>query len=145
MTGLVRVQPGLGDDLLRRPDAGARGGAEVDAEDDVGVEDASSASKSPARAAARNASTTSRCAAEVGVGAGAAPWTLRRARLASCRAAAGRAVDDRCDLVERQPEQVVQHEGQPLGRRERLEHDEQREADRVGEQRFVLGVERRPG
>jgi hypothetical protein len=34
----------------------------------------------------------------------------------------------------------VQHERQPLGRRQRLEHDEQRETDRVGPQHFVLGV-----
>ena len=71
---------------------------------------------------------------------GAAPRTRRRARLASCRAAVGRAVDDLGDLVERHAEHVVQHEGEPLGRRQRLEHDEQREADRVGEQRLLLGV-----
>ena len=38
-------------------------------------------------------------------------------------------------------EHVVQHEREPLGGRERLEHHEQRETDRVGQQRFVLGVE----
>ena len=31
--------------------------------------------------------------------------------------------------------------GEPLCRRQRLEHDEQREADGVGEQRLVLGVD----
>jgi hypothetical protein len=33
----------------------------------------------------------------------------------------------------------VQHERQPFGRRERVEHDEQGQAYRVGEQRLVLG------
>ena len=53
------------------------------------------------------------------------------------------AADDRGDLVEGHGEHVVQHEGEPLGRRQRVEHDEQREADRVGQQRLVLGVDRR--
>jgi hypothetical protein len=34
----------------------------------------------------------------------------------------------------------VQHEREPLGRGERLEHDQQRQPDRVREQRLVLGV-----
>jgi hypothetical protein len=34
----------------------------------------------------------------------------------------------------------VQHEGQSLGRAERVEHDQERQADRVGEQRLVFGV-----
>jgi hypothetical protein len=37
-------------------------------------------------------------------------------------------------------EHVVQHEREPLGRSQRLEHNEQREADRVDQLRFVLGV-----
>jgi hypothetical protein len=51
-----------------------------------------------------------------------------------------RPVDDSGDLVERHPEHVVQHEGQALGRRQRVEHDEQRQADRVGEERLVLWI-----
>jgi hypothetical protein len=35
----------------------------------------------------------------------------------------------------------VEHVGEPLGRRQRLEHHEQGEADGVGEQRLVLGVD----
>ena len=38
-------------------------------------------------------------------------------------------------------EDVVEDEGEPFRRRERLEHDEQREADRVREQRLLLGVD----
>jgi len=34
----------------------------------------------------------------------------------------------------------VEHEGEPLGRRECLEDDEQREADGVGEHDLVFGV-----
>jgi hypothetical protein len=34
----------------------------------------------------------------------------------------------------------VQHKHEPLGRRQRLEHDEQRQADRVRQQRLVLGI-----
>jgi hypothetical protein len=50
---------------------------------------ASSAWKSPSREAARNASTTARCRPRSAPGPdGARPWTRRRARLASCRAAA---------------------------------------------------------
>ena len=51
-----------------------------------------------------------------------------------------RTVDDGSDLVERHGEQVVQHERQPFGRCQGLEHDEQREADGVGQQGLVLGV-----
>ena len=50
-------------------------------------------------------------------------------------------IDDRSDLLERDTEAVVEDEGEPFRRRERLEHDEQREADRVREQRLLLGVD----
>jgi hypothetical protein len=71
-------------------------------------------------------------AAEVGVrgwgpaldpAAGAASELSRRGR---------RAVDDRCDLVERHGEHVVQHEGEPLGRLERVEYDEHATASSNG-------------
>lgn len=45
--------------------------------------------------------------------------------------------------VERR-EHVVQHECEPLPRIERVEHDEQRGADGVGEKRFAFGIDR-PG
>jgi hypothetical protein len=38
----------------------------------------------------------------------------------------GRALDDRRDLLERQREHVVQHEGEPLGRSQGLQDDEER-------------------
>ena len=47
----------------------------------------------------------------------------------------------RRDLVERDREDVVEDEGDSLGRGQRVEHDEQRQPDRVGEEGLVLGVE----
>ena len=52
-----------------------------------------------------------------------------------------RSAHDRRDLGERQVEHVVQHESQPLGRRQPLEDDEQRRADRVGQQRLLFRVD----
>ena len=49
-------------------------------------------------------------------------------------------LDHRGDLLERHRKHVVQHEREPLGRRQRLEHHQQRQSDRVGQQRFLLGV-----
>jgi len=49
-----------------------------------------------------------------------------------------RAVDHRRDLLERQLEHVVEHKRETLGRCQRVEHDEQREADRVRQQRLIL-------
>ena len=42
------------------------------------------------------------------------------------------------DLIERHREHVVQHEREALGGRERLEHDVQRDADAVRDERLVL-------
>ena len=53
-----------------------------------------------------------------------------------------RSVDDQRDVLERHREQVVEHERQALGGLQRLEHDEQRGADRVGGQRLRLRVRR---
>ena len=44
-----------------------------------------------------------------------------------------RPLEDLRDLVERYSEHVVQHEGEPLGGRQRLQHDKQRNSDRVRE------------
>jgi hypothetical protein len=50
------------------------------------------------------------------------------------------AAHDHTDLVERHREHVVQHERKPLRGTERVEDNEQRGADRVGQHRLVLGV-----
>ena len=50
------------------------------------------------------------------------------------------AADDRRDLLERHGEEVVQHERQPLGRRQRVQHHEQGRPDGIGEQRLPFRV-----
>jgi hypothetical protein len=55
---------------------------------------------------------------------------------------ARRALDDRGDLVVRDVEHVVQDEREPLGRRERVEHDHQGQTDRVREQSLVFRIDR---
>ncbi len=52
----------------------------------------------------------------------------------------GRAPHDGSDLVEGHGEHVVQHEGEPLGGSQGLQHHQQRQTDRVGQERFLLGV-----
>ena len=77
-----------------------------------------------------------RGAAGARLGLSSAPGPERGAARGS-RAGAWRrgAVHDRRDLVERHPEHVVQHERQSFRRLELLEHDEQRQSDRVGDHR----------
>jgi hypothetical protein len=50
-------------------------------------------------------------------------------------------LDDGSDLVEGDCEQVVQHEREPLGGRQRVQHHEQRGAHRVGQHRLPFGVD----
>ena len=56
-----------------------------------------------------------------------------------------RSAEDAGDLVERHREDVVQDEGEPLGRRQRFEHDEKRKTDGIREHdiafRVVVGGE----
>ena len=54
------------------------------------------------------------------------------------------ALDDRRDLIEGHGEHVMEDEREPLGGSQGVEHDEQRQPDRVGEQRLMLGVDVRP-
>ena len=102
---------------------------------------ATSASKSPSRAAARNASTTSRwrltsTSGVGGLGADAAAGPA--GQLAGRLGERSRRVAISSNGTR---EHVVQHEGEPLGWCQCLEHDEQREPDRVGKQRLVLGID----
>ena len=53
-----------------------------------------------------------------------------------------RATDERGDLLEGHGEQIVEHERHALGGSELLEHDQERDPDRVGEQRLLLGIDR---
>jgi hypothetical protein len=51
------------------------------------------------------------------------------------------AAHDGGDLVEGHGAHVVQHEREPLGGGQRVEDHQQRETDRVGQQRFMLGID----
>jgi hypothetical protein len=54
----------------------------------------------------------------------------------------GRAApEDRRDLGEGHGEQVVQDEREPFGRGQRVEHHDERGAHRVGQERFLLGID----
>lgn len=52
------------------------------------------------------------------------------------------AIDDRRDLLEGHAEHVMQHKGDALGRRQRIEHGHQGRADRIGQDRLMLGIAR---
>ena len=67
---------------------------------------------------------------------------LEPAASAACQLArrVGRAVEDLGHLVEGDREHVVEHERDPLGRTQEVEHDEQRGADRLREHHFARGV-----
>ena len=67
------------------------------------------------------------------------PCTRRRARPASCRVAAGERPTIGAILVEGDAQHVVQDERQPYGWLQHLQNDEQRQADRVGQQRSCSG------
>ena len=98
------------------------------------------APRSRRRARPRGTRRRPRAGGRVGVGHRLLPLDATARPAGELARRLGRAVDDRRDLVERHREHVVQHEREPLGRLERLEHDEQREADRVGQHRLVLRV-----
>jgi hypothetical protein len=53
----------------------------------------------------------------------------------------GRAPDQRRDLLEGQVEQVVEDEREALGGGQGIDHDLQGEADRVGQQHLLFGIE----
>ena len=57
----------------------------------------------------------------------------------SCRRRSS--ADDRCDLVERDGENIVEHERDPFCGCQRVEDDEERQADRVSQQDLLLGIE----
>ena len=68
----------------------------------------------------------------------AAHAPARAARELLCRGR--RPSHDGTDLVERHGEQIVQDERKAFGGRQRVEHDQQRHADRVREHRFAFGI-----
>jgi hypothetical protein len=48
------------------------------------------------------------------------------------------ASDNRCDLLEGQVEHIVQNEGNAFGRPQLIEHNEEREADRIREHNVLF-------
>ena len=68
----------------------------------------------------------------------AAHAPARAARELLCRGR--RPSHDGTDLVERHGEQIMQDERKAFGGRQRVEHDQQRHADRVREHRFAFGI-----
>jgi hypothetical protein len=131
---------GDGDGATHLPRGAPRPRAAVDAEHDVGVEHRDQRVEGSVARSGEEGVDQLSLAGKIDVRhRGALHPASCAARELPCRG--GCAPDQRSDLVERDGEHVVQHEREPLGRRQRLEHDEQREPDRVGEQRFVLGVD----
>ena len=117
-------------------------GAEVGSQHDVGVEQRDEGVEvAPARCQEEGVDHVS-LTGEIGVGSrylgafDAAPGPageLPRRRRGS--------TDHRRDLLEGQLEHVVEHEREPLRRGQGVEHDEQGEPDRVGQQRLLLRLE----
>ena len=117
---------------------------------------ASSPSKSPSRDAARKASTTVHCLARSALPAGeaaAGPAVgrgrdgVRRRGAQAVPGPAGqllgrgrRTVKYRADLLEGHGEDVVQDEREPLGRRQRVQDDQQGDADGIGQDRVLGGI-----
>ena len=106
-----------------------------------GCSSASRRSRSPSRAACAEGLDHARAAARAWPGsAGAAPRPRGGpARPAGARPA-GVASSDGGDLLEVVAEDVVQHERDALGGREALEHDQQREAEVLGDARALGGA-----
>ncbi len=104
-----------------------------------GSSNASNALKSPLRAGRQERLHDGTLARVIGGG--------RRRALHAASCAAGelpcrhrRPPHDRGDLVERHAKDVVQDKGEPLGGVQRLQDDQQGRTDRVGQQRFLLGI-----
>ena len=126
-----RAAPYLGCQQRRSPVA-VRGcrfhrGA-VGTEDGVGVEQGHERFEVPVAGGGQESLDYLLLAAPVPGCISSVPWTRRRARLASWRAAAGERSTIGRDVLERHREEVVEHEGEALGRAERLKHKEQRRA-----------------
>jgi hypothetical protein len=98
-----------------------------------GSSNVSNASKSPPRDAARKAITTSRVPGRIGI------WIRAHALYPAPAPAAQLAAHNRTDLIEGHREYVVQHDGEPFGRRQCVEDDEQRRPDGIGQHGLLFG------
>ena len=101
-------------------------------QDDIGVEDRDQSVEVPVARGREEGVDDLSLSVQVGVGDGVlSPHAAAGAARQLARRLGG-AVDDRRDLVEGHGEDVVEHEREPLGGAQRLEHHEQRETDGVG-------------
>ena len=127
------------------PDQRRRRGAAaaVGAQHDLGVEDGDERVEVTVAGGGEEGVDHLALAAEVGVGHGRVALHPAPGPAGQLAGGVRGAADHRGDVVEGHGEHVVEHEGQPLGRRQRVEHDEEGEADRVGQQRLLLGIDRR--
>src|SRR4029453_8339750 len=93
-----------------------------------GSRTATNPSKSPACAAARNASTTRRCARTSVSGGGSWPWGASARTARELARGDDRAVHDGCDLLEGHPKHIVEDERQSFCGLQLLEDPEQGDA-----------------
>ena len=105
-----------------------------------GSSTASSASKSPLTRGGQEGVDHLALALQVDVGDGRFALNAPAGTAGQLTRRLGGAFHDGGDLVEGHGEDVVQDEGQPLGGAERVQDHQQGDADRVGEERLVLGV-----
>jgi hypothetical protein len=80
-------------------------------------------------------------AGQIGVGHRRGAFDAAPGTTGELASSGGGTADDRRNLVEGQVEHVVQHEGQSLGRSQRVQHHEQCQTDGVGQQRFMFRVD----
>jgi hypothetical protein len=115
--------------------------AEIGAEDDIGVEHRHKLSEVAVTRSQQKRVDDLPLRLDVGVGNGSLGADAPARAAGELAGRLGGALDNRRDLIEGHAEDVVQHEREPLRRRQRLEHDEQREPDGIGEERLVLRID----
>ena len=123
-----------------RDSAAGRSGAAVGADHHVGVEHGHQRVEVTVAGGGEEGVDRVALPAEVGVGRPAPPCTRRRARLASWRAAVGERPTIGAISSNGMANMSCSTKASRSAGRQRLEHHEQRQPDRVGEQRLVLGV-----
>ena len=114
------------------------GSAAVHPEDDLGVEDPEQRVEVPGSGRRQERVDDATLDGHVGVRARRALADASPGATRQLTGGRGRLADDVGDLVERHGKDVVEHERQALGRRQRLEHDQERDPDGVGHDDVAL-------
>ena len=112
--------------------------AGVDPQDDIGVEQREERVEPPLTRGREERADDAPLDGAVGVGIGAAGLDPAAGAARELASGGGRSVDDGRDLLERHGKDVVEYERDPFGRGEVLEHDEQRDADQIGQLDLIL-------